>query len=1023
MTGQGMTGPEAVPPLCATYRLQLHGGFPLAAAGAVVPYLHRLGVSHLYASPILQSRPGSQHGYDVTDPARLDAERGDDGDLRALAAALRERRMGLLLDIVPNHMSASPENPYWTDVLRHGRSSEYAGWFDIDWHDPGPDLRSRVMLPVLGTPLGEAIARGELDLALEADGPVVRYHEQRFPLDPQTAPRALAFGLEAALDAAPAADRPALERYEALLRELARLPARMDAEPQPVARRRADAPALLRDLRELARREPAVAAQAGRALDAFVRGPGGPARFRRLLDRQPYRLAFWRRAAAEINYRRFFSINELVALNMEDGPVFAATHRLLLEWVAGGSVNALRVDHVDGLRDPAAYLRRLRAAVDTRRPPSATGGRFPLLVEKILATGERLRAGWPVEGTTGYEVLNDIEDVFIDAAGNDVIEARYRAMLKLDRGGARFHDVALAAKRRVLRGSLAADAERLTRLLQPIARLDARTATAGHDALLAAVVEVMAQLPVYRSYVETVQAPDGPHPAGGEAGGLAPRASAEDVAVVEIALSAAAGRRGIRGEVLELFGDVLLLRGLDALPPEEAAGRRRFVSRFQQVSGPAAAKGVEDSALYRYCPLASRNEVGGDPGRPLADAVARLHAANAARARDWPRTLVCASTHDTKRGADTRARLDVLSELPDVWWRAVTRWRRLNEPLRRRVGRREAPDANTEYLLYQTLVGIWPVGASGDGIPDAATLDALGERVVEYMRKAVREGQSRSSWLSPDEPFERALEAFVTASLDCSRSPAFLAELDALARRLSHPGWWNSLARTVLHLTVPGVPDIYQGDELWQPTLVDPDNRQPVDFALRAALLDDLEQSWRATPPGRRPELARTLLDAAGDGRVKLFLIWRALGARHRSAALDGGDYLALTTSGERSGHAVAFARLARSPRAADARAGAAGPGISPADASLTDASLADASLTDAAVVVVARLMAGLAGAAPPLGEEAWGDTRVALPPPLDGARWRCVLTDRVHRPAAHLRLAAILRDLPCALLLPDRRR
>ncbi|MHB1224922.1 MAG: malto-oligosyltrehalose synthase [Gemmatimonadaceae bacterium] len=1026
--------PRPLPPLRATYRLQLHGGFPLANARAVVPYLDALGVSHVYASPILQSHSGSQHGYDVTDPARLDGERGDDGDLRTLAAALDGRAMGLLLDIVPNHMSASPENPYWYDVLRHGRHSEYAAWFDIDWHDPDAELHGRVLLPVLGMPLGEAIASGELTLSLERDGAAVAYHDQRYPIDPQTAPRALAFGLDAAMESAPAGDRPALQAYAALLRRLTRLPARTDADPAAVARRRAEAPLVRREMGALIDREPAVAAQAAHALRHFVHDPGGPARFRRLLDRQPYRLAFWRRAAGEINYRRFFSINELVALNMEDQPVFDATHRLLLEWVADGRVDGLRVDHVDGLRDPAAYLRRLRSAVDARRPVRGTGdaggaggagGRFPILVEKILSTGEALRRDWPVEGTTGYEVLDDLEAVFVDAGGHDRIEARYRAMLQFDRRGVHFRDLARASKRQVLRGSLAADAERLARLFQPIARRDPRTAALAHGALLAAIIEVIVRLPVYRTYVDARmrrdREADGGAPAAPAIRGApaapaiidAPRATPADVALVDGAVAAAAGRRGVPAAALALLGEVLLLRGVDHLPPDEVRDRCRFVSRFQQVSGPATAKGVEDRALYLYFPLASRNEVGCDPERPLANAVADLHAANAERARHWPRSMVCTSTHDTKRGADTRARLDVLSELPDVWWNAVTRWRRLNAPLRRRVGRRGAPDTNTEYLVYQTLVGIWPVDApraaapvaiaagtpSPEGVPPReAVLETVRTRVVDHLRKAVREGQSRSSWTSPDEAFERAMEEFVTVLLDPARSPVFVAELDALARMVAPSGWWNALARTLLHLTVPGVPDIYQGDELWQLTLVDPDNRQPVDLARRAALLDDLATSWRAAPH-RRPELARTLLDAPDDGRVKLFLVWRALAARRRSPALAGGGYLPLTAIGERSGHVVAFARLA--PAGAP-------PG-------------GDTSAGDAAVVVVPRLTLRLADGAPPLGTTVWGDTRLALPPALADRRWRCALTDRVHEPGPDLRLGDLLRDLPGALLLPDR--
>lgn len=978
-----------MPPLRATYRLQLHAGFPLAAALGIVPYLERLGVSHIYASPVLQSQPGSQHGYDVTDPARLDEERGDESDWRRLTDALHDRAMGLMLDIVPNHMSASPQNPYWSDVLRHGRSSAYAGWFDIDWHDPDTELRGHVLLPVLGMPLGEAIARRELGLVFDGGEPKVSYHDHRFPLDPRTAAQPLSYGLDEALGTATGAERLALESYRTVVRELARLPTRTEGDALTHSRRVEDARALMTELNALVGGEPAVAAQVARALDRFVAGEGGPARFRRLLDRQPYRLAFWRRAAAEINYRRFFSINELVALNMEDAPVFNETHQLVLHWVASGRVDALRIDHVDGLRDPAAYLRRLRSAVDERRPPSATGSRLPILVEKILARGESLRADWPVEGTTGYEILNDLEAVFIDPDGCERIESRYRKMTGLDRRGVGFHDMALTGKRRMLRGALAADVERLARLFRPIARRDPRTEKVSHAALVTAIVEVMVRLPVYRTYVEATM--------GGDT--VRAPATSSDIALVEDAVALAASRRGVQLPVLGLLREVLLLRDLAQLAPVERRDRNRFVSRFQQISGPAAAKGVEDTALYLYFPLASRNEVGSDPERPLASALTDLHRANAARARQWPRNMVCVSTHDTKRGADTRSRLDVLSEMPDVWWAAVRRWRRLNARFRRRTGRREAPDANSEYLLYQTLVGIWPAETAGSGgsvSEDALT--SLRPRVVDYMRKAVREGQSRSSWLLPDLPFEEALEGFVTALLDPERSPQFLAELNELAGRMAPAGWRNALARTLLHLTVPGEPDIYQGDEIWQFTLVDPDNRRPVDYSHRAALLDGIMSGWESTPREDRPRWVRGLLDAAADGRVKLHLIWRALDARRRSAVFSGGGYLPLEVTGDRESRLLAFARTTSHDH-----------GRKPYSEPLS-----------AALVVVPRFTFACPDTEESMMEGMWGDCELVVPSWLDATRWRCVLTDRLHEGVGRLRVADMLRDLPGALLLPD---
>lgn len=906
-----------LPPFGATYRLQMRGGMTLRRARDLVPYLDRLGISHLYTSPILCARPGSTHGYDVTDPGRLDPELGDEEGLRALSRALRERRMGLLLDIVPNHMAATQENPYWWDVLTYGRASACAGWFDIDWNAPEEELRGRVLLPVLGASLREVLERGEITLVMEGGAPVVAYHEHRFPLDPRTLP---------------------------------------------------------------------AAGTGTTILSRFTADATGRARLRRLLDRQAYRLAYWRRAAAEINYRRFFNINDLVGLRVEDPQVFEATHRLVLDWVAAGVVDGLRIDHVDGLRDPAGYLRRLREAVNSRRPPSDTAQRFPIVVEKILSAGEQLRAAWPVEGTTGYEVLNDLEAVLLDADGYDGMEARYRSLLDLGRRGVDFPRVALAGKRRVLRGVLAADVQRLTRLLRPVARDDSRTAALRSEALERAVIELMARLPVYRTYVDaTGWTPD-----------AGPPATPEDRVLVDGAVAAASGPGEVDRGALALLRELLLLEGAGTMPAPELRRRMRFTGRFQQVSPPAAAKGVEDTALYLYHPLASRNEVGADPDRPLATAVELFHQANTIRARDWPRALTCVSTHDTKRGADTRSRLDVLSQLPAEWWGAVTRWRQLNAPLRRRIRRREAPDVNTEYLLFQSLVGIWPVDPSTtdartSSLPDPDVLHALEERMQEYALKAVREGKSRSSWLRPDEEFERALHDYLHAALDPSRSAPFLTGVDSFARRVARTGWWSSLARTLLQLTVPGVPDSYQGDELWQHTLVDPDNRRPVDFDLRSTLLAELERAWHDRSPEERPSLARSLLDAPEDGRVKLFLTWRALVARREwPGMLRDGGYLPLEGSGPRAAHVVAFARTA-----------------------------ADGG---AVVIIAPRLSLHLAGGGPPLGVEAWGETVVLLPPELAGRRWRSALTDRAldgeGGEGEELRVADAIRDLPGALLV-----
>ena len=890
-------------PFLATYRVQLNAEFPLARAAEVVPYLERLGVSHLYASPILAARPGSTHGYDVVDPARVNPELGGDEARRALAARLRERGMGLLLDIVPNHMSASAANPYWEDVLARGRASRWAHWFDVDWESPDPAFRGRVMLPVLGDYLPDVLGRGELRV-VDADGAFrLAYFEHSFPLAPES------------------------ERM--IMR--AALPGASRAE----------------------------------AAQGFAEGAGGRARMQALLRRQHYRPTYWRRAAREINYRRFFDINELVALRAEDARVFEETHRLALAWVADGTVQGLRVDHVDGILDPLAYLRRLRAAVRGGRPAGDEGD-VPVFVEKILSPGEQLRDEWPVQGTTGYEVLNDIDTLFMDPAGVRSIERTYRALLPAARRARDFHQVAHEGKVYVLRGSLEADARRLARLLRPIARADARTAALDEEDLQHAVVALIAALAVYRTYVDERGASD------------------EDRRLVEAAAMEARERGEAPRDAIDLLEEVLLLRGATG---EERARRLAFARRFEQVSGPATAKGVEDTALYRYAPLVSRNEVGGDPTRPLADAPALVHEANARRRARWPLALTCTNTHDTKRGADVRARVNVLTELPDAWRDCVVRWTRAHRDFKTRLGRRRAPDIYSEYLLYQTVVGAWPLRAT------AADMGEFAARITAYMLKAVRESKSRTSWAEGDEAFERALAEFVDALLLGDRGRQFRDDVAELVARVARPGLWGALSRVLVHLAAPGTPDLYQGDELWSFTLVDPDNRRPVDYALRARLLAEAERGAALDAPARAAFLAE-LLATPEDGRVKLYLTHRLLQARRRWPALfRDGSYEPVTADGAQGARLFAFLR----------RDG-----------------------ERVLLAVAPRLVSGLAaGGAAPTGA-VWAETRLRLPAELGGARWECALSGRTVSGAAAaaggaaLLAADALATFPVALLTAE---
>ena len=814
--------------LTATYRLQVTRDLPLPEVRGLVPYLHDLGVSHLYLSPLLAAKAGSRHGYDVVDHTRLNPEVGTEDDLRALADDLHGRGMGIILDIVPNHMSASEENRSWDDVLERGRASRYADWFDIEWDAPGAD--GKVVLPVLGDEPGAVLDRGELRLHIRDSGSRLAYFESTFPLAAATLPREI----------------------------------------------------------QLAQWDPA-----GRpAAEAWASGPDGRARLGTLLAAQNYKLGFWRRAAEEINYRRFFEVNDLVALRLETEELFDATHRLILDWVQDGIVDGLRVDHVDGLRQPSWYLARLRQSVDTRRHPDAPA-RFPIWVEKILAADERLPTEWPVEGTTGYDFMNDVEELFLDPDGFAAIEARYRTLRRAPTIG--FATLARRGKRAILRGALAPDVRRVARLAH---RWRPRV---SEDDLAAAIVEVIVHLDVYRTYAS-------------EPGML----SRQDRHAFMSALAAARECNEASPDALDAIEAAFLA------PPSPGDDLRdELVARFQQTSGPAMAKGVEDTALYNYVPLASRNEVGGDPERALAGAASRAHGVFAERARDWPATMLATNTHDTKRSADIRARLDVLTTNADQWARHVARWRRLNKSRKQVVDGRPSPDTNTEYLYYQTLVALWPAPRPGrrvDDLPDRAWRGRARERLMAYMLKAAREAKVRTSWTESDTAYERALDEFVRATLETGEDLPFLSDVARLTARIAHGGFHNALARIVLHFSAPGLPDLYRGDELWNFTLVDPDNRAPVDFVRRSRLLAD-------TSPSAFLVEAFAGGVPLSDDRVKLALTSQLMRFRRDHARLvRDGDYRPLlsqsglfaftrTSGGERC---IAIARTRPHDHAAD---------------------------------------------------------------------------------------------------------
>ena len=940
--------------LLATYRLQLHKDFTFDQAREIVPYLRRLGVSHLYSSPQLRARSGSTHGYDVVDPSMLNPELGTEGDRRALVDALHEANMGMVLDIVPNHMGVGKENPYWHDVLIHGQSSVYSHWFDIDRGTGRTSARSRVLLPVLGKTLDESLEADELAVTFESNSFRVTYFETWFPLDPATVGDILNFDI-ADMREALGDDDPDLREFDEIVDGLSSMPSRWTTEDGGREERRRRSKETDTRLAGLLGRSIVLREHVRGATKRFASGADGRRRLKTLLDMQSYELAFWQDAAQRINYRRFFDVSDLAGLRAEDERVFADTHRLIFQWIADGSLDGVRVDHIDGLLDPLEYLERLHAALSAAS--NAPGAELPIFVEKILSPGERLRESWPVQGTTGYEFLNELAAVFVSAEGSRLLDKAFRAQLKLADRHMDFAGVAYEGKLRVLEGPLRPDVKRLTRFLKPLARLTEEKKGLG-GRLEKGIVALIASLPVYRTYID--KRSDRTHP--------------DDVAMLSRAFADARARSDVPVALMDRLEHVFL-DGSDADPNE----RLEFVGRFQQLSGPATAKGVEDTALYRYVPLASLNEVGSAPDHDLTTAVEDLHRANAHRAQRWPLNLLCTNTHDTKRSADVRARLHVLAEMPGEWERQVGKWRKAQAPLRTKIGRRTAPDAVTEYLLYQTLAGVWPL--SSNEVPSRSEIGPVRERVEAYMIKATREAKSRTSWTEPDEEFEDALKSFLSAIVEDGRP--FVQEMTQIVSAIARPGFWNALSRALIHFTAPGTPDLYQGDELWNFSLVDPDNRRPVDYGQRAHTLSEIEQTFgdRLTDSAIEHQVA-DMVQAPEDGRIKLYLTWRALQSRRAYPDVFAGDYIPLAAAGSTASHVVAFVRS--------------GGGVS-------------------AATIATRLPRTLTGGTDAPVAGVWRDGAITLP----RGRWRCALSGRmVESIGKPVPLSELLGSLPVALFI-----
>lgn len=941
----------------ATYRLQLNGQFRFDDARSLAPYLDRLGVTDLYTSPILQARRGSTHGYDVTDPTRLNPEIGSQEEFQWLVEELRRLDMGLLLDIVPNHMAASIENPWWSDVLENGPGSAYAAYFDIDWHPPNKALDNKVLLPLLGRRYADVLEGQQLKLSLEEHGFFLGYEDAQLPIAPKSYARILGYRLDD-LRRELGAESPDFLELGGILAAVADLPERIALPSEIAGARRQRGQEIKERLWRLYGWSASIRTFLDENLRLFNGKKRQPASFvllDELLSEQAYVLSFWQAGNEEINYRRFFTIADLVGVRVEDPLVFDQTHSAILRLAEAGAITGLRIDHVDGLRDPFGYLRHLQERLAPGQPEPAQPGYY-IVVEKILSSGERMPAGWLASGTTGYDFLNLLNGLFVDENGRRAILDAYHCSVP---GAPEYDELVYEKKKQVMETLLAVETRSLGHHLSLLAGQDRYARDFPRSGLTETLIAVTACLRVYRTYTRSFEMP----PAG--------RASIED------AVQAARKRNpGIAPEWLDFLQDVLSLRQRPYLSSGQREARLDFVMRWQQFSTTAMAKGFEDTALYIYNPLVSLNEVGSAFSSTVS--LEAFHLFCRDRQVHWPHSLNATSTHDTKRSEDVRARINVLSELPSEWEQHLRNWTRWNSSRKTVVNGRAVPDPSEEILLYQTMLGAWPF--------HKADVPLFRKRLQSYMTKAAREAMVHTKWTRPNINREKALSRFIGAVTKESGANRFLADFHSLLRRISYHGALNALAQLAVKIAAPGVPDFYQGSELWDLRLVDPDNRGQIDFGTRIRLLDELNEEER----NRGPEMLSDLLEHWQDGRVKLYLVTKGLNFRKTHARLfQDGAYIPLRAAEPKQENVCAFAR-----HTGDSWA----------------------------ITVAPRLTTQLTTCEiPPLGEAVWGKAVLELPPQAPRA-WRNILTgDTLHTTTARrvpvLPLSEVLRCFPLALL------
>jgi (1->4)-alpha-D-glucan 1-alpha-D-glucosylmutase len=990
MNGKGLRIPVS------TYRLQFNSHFRFNDAREIVPYLQTLGISDIYSSPYFTARAGSLHGYDILDQNSLNPEIGSEEEYEALVGELKHRGMGQILDIVPNHMCIEGHgNAFWMDVLENGPSSPYASFFDIDWHPVKKELENKILIPILGDQFGTVLENGELHLSFEEGFIFVSYHDHKLPIIPKTYSNILSLRIEDLERELTDAD-PQLQELMSIVTALRHLPATTEENPGLIAERDREKVVVKRRLWELYQNSGVIREFIDENLAAFNGKTGDPGSFdlmEELLREQVYRISHWRVATEEINYRRFFDINSLGALRVEDQIVFEATHRLVFALVEAGKITGLRIDHADGLRDPEEYFRRLQSACFMRmyggvlesQQPGCNGEEgteaavrkkydrivaedptykpFFIIGEKILLKAEKLPDSWQVFGTTGYDFAIQVNGLFVDSSNAKAFETLYMRFLhqRID-----FQDVVCEKKKLVMHVSMSSEINTLGYYLNRISEQNRHTRDFTLYSLIKSIVDVIAHFPVYRTYINSYDV------------------SERDRQYIESAISRAKRQNpAISMSVFDFIRDVLLLSFPDTMNDGHKPAWLDFVKRFQQITGPVMAKGVEDTAFYVYNRLVSLNEVGGSPER-FGISLEAFHGQNIERCKSRPLAMLATSTHDTKRSEDVRARINVLSELPEQWRKGLSRWSRQNRKHKIIIDGKPAPNRNEEYLLYQTLVGTWPFCN-----PDVNEFAEFRARIKEYMLKAIREAKVHTSWINPNLLHEDAVMCFIDSILKESRLNKFLHDFISFQRLTAVCGIFNSLSQTLLKITSPGIPDFYQGNELWDFSLVDPDNRRPVDYRLRKNLLDELMHKELTAGP---LETAREVVATRNDGRIKLHMTFKALNFRRENRELfESGRYLPLTVEGTCQEHVCAFER------------------------SVNGSSI---------LVVVPRFCSRLIGESSglPLGPEVWQDTRIIQPFDSASSCYRNVFTGEVltlDQQDGRLSLAVqdILAVYPAALL------